>query len=86
MPRYKVATRKYFDRLMTLMDLRQDIFGQISLRAGEVINTLVTQPDILESVKNLAEGFKWETIFGEGTGVHSILYSLEIIVTILVSE
>jgi hypothetical protein len=47
---------------------------------------LVTQPDILESVKNLAEGFKWETIFGEGTGVHSILYGLEIIVTILVSD
>jgi hypothetical protein len=42
MPRYKVATGKYYKQLTELMDLENDIFGQIALRVTEVMNILVT--------------------------------------------
>jgi hypothetical protein len=37
-------------------------------------------------VKELKEGFKWDTIFDDANGPNSTLYSLEIIVNVLMAD
>jgi hypothetical protein len=77
---------QYFDVLMSLLDLTKEV----STRALEMIEMLVTSPILYDRVIKLdaedqAESFSWSRIF-DGSNVHKMLYCLEIVEAILVRD
>jgi hypothetical protein len=87
MPRYMIANNEqYFDVLMSLLDLTKEV----STRALEMIEMLVTSPILYDRVIRLdaedqGESFSWSRIF-DGSNVHKMLYCLEIVEAILVRD
>lgn len=85
MPRYKVAmNERYFDCLLSLLDFHKEV----NARAFEGINQLATNPIIYEKVlqlDNAQDNFSWGQIF-DSTNVHKMLYSLEIVESIIVKD
>lgn len=85
MPRYKIAQRKYFDTLMSIMDVPHDLLNMLSQRTLELVNICATQPQLYDQILGLksADSFDWSQIFGAKTSAYSTLYTLEIIEAIL---
>ena len=87
MPRYKVAENQtLFDLLLSLLDYE----GEVGSRALEAINMLTTNPVLYRNVLSLngtsiEEKFNWSLIFDD-TNVHKMLYSLEIVESLLLRD
>lgn len=87
MPRFKVSQNQtQFNLLMSLLDLE----GEVNKRAVEAINMHATNPVLFEKVKSIEsvptdQAFDWDSLF-EGSNVHQMLYTLEIIEAMLMGD
>jgi hypothetical protein len=65
--------------------------GEVSKKAVEAINMHATNPVLFKKVKSIenftseSENFDWDSLF-EGSNVHSMLYTLEIIEAMLMGD
>ena len=61
---------------------------EVSSKASELINCLITQPNLLAAVKKLEsdnDNAVWDQLFDQ-SNVYRTLYSLEIIEALLISD
>lgn len=63
MPRYKMSSNEqYFEILMSLLSMDKEV----SSKASELINCLITQPNLLTTVKKLEsnkDSIVWNQLF-----------------------
>lgn len=78
------SNEQYFEILMSLLSMDKEV----SSKASELINCLITQPNLLATVKKLEsnnDSAVWNQLFDQ-SNVYRTLYSLEIIEALLISD
>ena len=78
------SNEQYFEILMSLLSMDKEV----SSKASELINCLITQPNLLATVKKLEsnnDNAVWNQLFDQ-SNVYRTLYSLEIIEALLISN